>query len=188
MRVVVCLGGRFRGRATGYTRRDGFARRRVYRNEFFTIYSRGSIGTFAVARDECAGSVDGIGFTHAHTERGFGRPVDFVRSFVRSFVATRTRDDRRDDPITSITMDFVSIPFVAFRRRCSSRARSRPGRSIGRDAHVDALDDERHGRTRARDKPAANRDSDVWDRFGGSRFENLPPSFEELVGNLECVD
>ena len=184
MRVVVCLGGRFRGRATGYTRRDGFARRRVYRNEFFTIYSRGSIGTFAVARDECAGSVDGIGFTHAHTERGFGRPVDFVRSFV----ATRTRDDRRDDPITSITMDFVSIPFVAFRRRCSSRARSRPGRSIGRDAHVDALDDERHGRTRARDKPAANRDSDVWDRFGGSQFENLPPSFEELVGNLECVD
>jgi hypothetical protein len=129
----------------------------------------------------------------ARRVRGFGRWDRFhprphgtgVRSsvrwtsFVRSVVATRTRDVRRDDPITSMTMDLVSIPFalVAFRRRCSSRARDRVpvDRSVATPTWTHSTTRDTHGRTRARDKPAANRDSDVWDRFGGSQFENVPP-------------
>lgn len=162
------LGGRFRGRATGYTRRDGFARRRVHRSEFFTIYSRGSIGTFAVARDERAGSVDGIGFTHTPTRNG-GSVVRWTshRSFGRRDAYTRCATGRSESP------EIVSIPFVAFRRRCSSRARSRP---VATPTWTHSTTRERHGRTRAwNGKPAGNRDSDVWDRFGGSQLENVPP-------------
>jgi hypothetical protein len=78
------------------------------------------------------------------------RPVDFVRSFGRRDAYTRCATGRSDH----IHDDGSRVDPVRPRRLSPSvfvaRARSRPGRSIGRDAHVDALDDERHTRADAR--------------------------------------
>lgn len=128
--------------------------------------------------------------SRSRATRGFGRWDRFhprprpnggsvVRwtSFVRSVVAIACarcatgrsdhihHDGFRVDPVRRLS------PSVFVARAIASRSIG----SVATPTYVDALDDERHGRTRARGKPAANRDSDVWDRFGGSQLENVPP-------------
>lgn len=188
MRCGWCVGGTIpRSRdgvhATGRIRETSGSSKRVFYHLFagFDRHVRGR------AHTERAGSVDGIGFTHTPTRNG-GSVVRWTshRSFGRRDAYTRCATGRSESP------EIVSIPFVAFRRRCSSRARSRPGRSIGRDAHVDALDDDVErdtgGRARGMENPRGIgiRTCGIGLAVHNSRM--YPPSHEELVGNLECVD
>lgn len=165
---VVCWGDDSRSRdgvnATGRMREaEGLSKRVFY--HLFAGFDRRVRG-----RARRAGSVDGIGFTHGTGVRSSGVTR---RSVVRSFVATRTRDVRRDEPIASITMVLVSIPF-AVRHSSMFVARAIASRSIDRSRRPRGHSTTgENGRTRVRE--TRDRDSDVWDRFGGSQFENVPP-------------
>ena len=120
---------------------------------------------------------------HAHTERGFGRPVDFVRSFVRSVVATRTRDVRRDDPNHRKSCRSRASPFAVGVRRARDRVPSRRPRGRTRRRERDT-----GGRARGMENPRGIgiRTCGIGLAVHNSRM--YPPSHEELVGNLECVD
>ena len=183
MRCGWCVGGTIpRSRdgvhATGRIRETSGSSKRVFYHLFagFDRHVRG--------RARRAGSVDGIGFTHTPTRNGGSvvRWTSFVRSFVRSSRRVHAMCDgtiritgNRVDPVRRLS------PSVFVARAIASR----------RDAHVDALDDverDTGGRARGMENPRGIgiRTCGIGLAVHNSRM--YPPSHEELVGNLECVD
>lgn len=122
---------------------------------------------------------------HAHTERGFGRPVDFA-SFVRSSRRVHAMCDgtiritgNRVDPVRRLS------PSVFVARAIASRSIDRSRRPRGRTRRRER---DTGGRARGMENPRGIgiRTCGIGLAVHNSRM--YPPSHEELVGNLECVD
>ena len=161
MRVTRGGTGRFRGRAMGFTRRDGRARRRVYQNEFFCVHLSAAFDRRGRGRARRAGAVDGIGFTRVHTERGFGRRPAGGTHRVRFVRATlyRARCVGRRDGIHRDGFRFGSSSVQSRRRRAIA------SRSIDRSIGSRPTD----GRPRGRGRMGVKRNPPAIDRSGFGR-------------------
>jgi hypothetical protein len=129
--------------ATGRIRETSGLSKRVFLPFIRGVRSARSRSRATSARVRSMGSVSP---TPTRNGGSVVRPVDFVRSVGRRDAYTRCATGRSD----RIHDDGSRVDPVRPRRLSPSvfvaRARSRPGR----DAHVDALDDERHTRADAR--------------------------------------